>query len=180
MKSTQVLLRDNVDHLGKVGDVVDVAPGYARNFLYPRGLAIHATPENVAVMARKRARQDAVEAERMAELQVVADAIEGVAVELEAKCDPTGSLYGSVGAALIVAELAKAGHTVEERQVRLEHPIKEVGEHEVPIHIYAELNAMLKVTVRPEGGELPPAPEPEPVDDEDERDFDAPDEAGAV
>lgn len=180
MKSTQVLLRDNVDHLGKVGDVVNVAPGYARNFLYPRGLAIHATPENIAVMARKRARQDAVEAERTAELQHVADAIEGVAVEIEAKCDPTGSLYGSVGAAQIVAELAKAGHTVEERQVRLEHPIKEVGEHAVPVHIYAELSATLTVTVRPEGGELPPAPEPEPVDEDEEREFEAPDEAGAV
>lgn len=178
MKSTQVLLRDNVQHLGKVGDVVHVAPGYARNYLYPRGLAIHATPENIAVMARKRARQDAIEAERMAELQHVADAISGVAVEIEAKCDPTGSLYGSVGAAQIVAELAKAGQTIEERQVRLEHPIKEIGEHEVEIHIYAELNATVKVAVRPEGGELPPEPEPTPEEqaaNEREEAFEAPD-----
>lgn len=169
MKSTQVLLRDNVAHLGKVGDVVQVAPGYARNFLYPRGLAIHATPENITVMARKRVRQDVVDAERMAVYQIVADKIEGVAVTIEAKCDSTGSLYGSVGASQIAAAMIAAEHAVEERQIRLDHPIKEIGDHEVQVHIHAELNATIKVVVQPEGGVLP-APPPEAVieDDEDE------------
>jgi large subunit ribosomal protein L9 len=170
MKSTQILLRDNVAHLGKVGDVVQVSPGYARNFLYPRGLAIHATPENIAVMARKRVRQDAVDAERMAVCQIVADKIEGVSVTIEAKCDSTGSLYGSVGAAQIAAAMVAAEHAVEERQVRLDHPIKEIGEHEVQVHIHAELNATIKVVVQPEGGVLP-APRPEAVIEDDDDDY---------
>jgi large subunit ribosomal protein L9 len=147
MSSTKVLLRDNVANLGKVGDVVNVAAGYARNFLYPRGLAIIASPDNVKVMARKRARQDAVEAERMAEFKVIAARIEGVRVEIDAKADETGSLYGSVSAAQIVAKLAAAGHTIEERQVRLEHPLKSVGEHAVPVHVHGDLDVTITVVV---------------------------------
>jgi len=152
VKSTKVLLRDNVANLGKVGDVVNVAPGYARNFLYPRGLAIIASPDNVRVMARKRARQDAVEAARMAEFQAVAAKIQGVRVEIAAKADETGSLYGSVGAAQIVAKLANAGHTIEERQVRLEHPLKALGEHQVAIHVHGDLDAAITVVVVAEAG----------------------------
>jgi len=147
MSSTKVLLRDNVANLGKVGDVVNVAAGYARNFLYPRGLAIIASPDNVKVMARKRARQDAVEAQRMAEYQVVAARIQGVRVEIDAKADETGSLYGSVSAAQIVAKLAASGHTIEERQVRLEHPLKSVGEHAVPVHVHGDLDVTITVVV---------------------------------
>jgi large subunit ribosomal protein L9 len=147
VKSTKVLLRDNVANLGKVGDVVNVAPGYARNFLYPRGLAIIASPDNVRVMARKRARQDAVEAARMAEFQALAAKIQGVRVEISAKADETGSLYGSVGAAQIVAKLATAGHTIDERQVRLEHPLKALGEHQVAIHVHGDLDAAVTVVV---------------------------------
>jgi len=93
-----------------------------------------------------------VEAARMAEFQAVAAKIQGVRVEIAAKADETGSLYGSVGAAQIVAKLANAGHTIEERQVRLEHPLKALGEHQVAIHVHGDLDAAITVVVVAEAG----------------------------
>ena len=90
MKNVEILLRDNVTDLGKVGDVVLVRPGYARNYLLPMGLAIHATQENIRLMARRRARQDAEDAARVAELDAVAQKIAGAHVKTSAKADEFG------------------------------------------------------------------------------------------
>lgn len=153
MKSKKVLLRETLDGVGKVGDIVTVAPGFARNFLYPRGLAIEATADNVRALARKRARYEAEEAARLAEIRGLAAKLEGVRIEVTAKADETGSLYGSVGAATIVEKLAAAGHSVEERAVRLEHPLKSVGEHPVEVHVHGDLNATVTVVIAAEAVE---------------------------
>lgn len=153
MKSKKVLLRETLDGVGKVGDIVTVAPGFARNFLYPRGLAIEATADNVRALARKRARYEAEEAARLAEIRGLAAKLEGVRIEVTAKADETGSLYGSVGAATIVEKLAAAGHSVEERAVRLEHPLKSVGEHPVEVHVHGDLNATVTVVIAAEAAE---------------------------
>ena len=150
MKNVEILLRDNVTDLGKVGDVVKVRPGFARNYLLPMGLAIQATPENVRLMARRRARQDAEEAARFAELDAVVERMSDVRVTARAKADETGSLYGSVSAAAIAELLTAAGHPVDERQVRLDAPLKDVGEHTVSIHLHAERNVDVKVIVEAE------------------------------
>lgn len=150
MKNVQVLLRDRVDHLGKVGDVVNVAAGYARNFLLPKGLAIQATAENVRLMARKREKVDAEEAELRAEHEKLIAKLSEVRLQLIERADETGSLYGSVSAATIAAKLSEAGHAVDEKQVRLETPIKSVGEHPVTIHIHGELEAQVVILVAAE------------------------------
>lgn len=147
MKSVEILLRDNVEHVGKVGDVVKVAAGYARNYLFPMGLAILATPENVALMARRRARQDAEEAARNAHFIERVEALSAVTVETTERADETGSLYGSVSAAQVAELLVAAGQSVEEKDVRLEAPIKSVGEHEIQVHVHGDMNATVKLTV---------------------------------
>ncbi len=151
-KSMKVLLRENVADLGKVGDLVRVSAGYARNFLLPRKLAIDATQQNVAVMAKRRARQDAEEAQRDEEYKAAVERLAGVSVSIAERADDTGSLYGSVGAAAIARALADAGHRVEERQVRLEHPLKTVGEHEVVVHVHGDFEAKVTVVVSAQAG----------------------------
>ena len=150
MKNVEILLRDNVTDLGKVGDVVRVRPGYARNFLLPMGLAIHATPENVKLMARRRVRQDAEDAARDAELNAVAEKIAGAHVKTAAKADESGSLYGSVGAAQIAELLTTAGFPTDERSVHLEAPLKNLGDHSVSIHVHGDRNVDVTVSIEAE------------------------------
>jgi large subunit ribosomal protein L9 len=147
MKNVEILLRDRVDHLGKVGDVVSVAAGYARNYLLPKGLAIQATPENVRLMARKRAKVDAEEAAQRAEHEQLVATLSEVRLQLVERADETGTLYGSVSAAMIATKLTEAGHPVDEKQVRLEHPLKSTGEHPVKIHIHGDLDAEVVILV---------------------------------
>ena len=143
----KVLLRENVADLGKVGDLVRVSGGYARNFLLPRKLAMEATEQSIAVMAKRRVKQDAEEAVRDAEFLAVVERLSGVSIAIAERADESGSLYGSVGAAAIARSLTEAGHGVEERQVRLEHPLKTVGEHKVLVHVHAQYEASVTVVV---------------------------------
>lgn len=147
MKSVEILLRENVEHIGKVGDVVKVAAGYARNYLFPMGLAILATPENVALMARRRARQDAEEAARNAHHLERVEALNAVTIETSERADDTGSLYGSVSASQVAELIVAAGYQVKDSDVRLEAPIKSVGEHQIPVHVHGDMNASIKLTV---------------------------------
>jgi len=152
MKNLNVLLRENVEPLGRIGDVVRVRPGYARNYLLPRKLAVEATPENVRAMERKRARHEAEEQQREAEVGARIEALGKITLSVVEKADATGTLYGSVSAATIVKLLARAGVTVEEKDVRLEEPIKSVGSHEIPIHVYGEHYAGIQIVVEAEAG----------------------------
>ena len=152
MKNQHVLLRENVPSLGKIGEVVRVRSGYARNYLMPRKLAVEATPENVRLMERKRARVEAEEQQREAEVGARIEALGKITLSVVEKADATGTLYGSVSAAAIVKLLSKAGVTVEEKDVRLEEPIKSVGTHEVPIHVWGEHYAGIQIVVEAEAG----------------------------
>jgi large subunit ribosomal protein L9 len=148
-KNVQVLLREDVANLGRVGDVVNVAPGYARNFLLPHKLATQATADNLAAMTRKRARLEAEEAQSRALLEAAVARLEGVRLSFTERADEGGNLYGSVTAALISRQLAEQGHQVEERHVRLEQPIKSVGEHTVELQLPGGLTAKVTVAIEP-------------------------------
>lgn len=150
MATTKVLLRETVKDLGIVGDVVDVAPGYARNFLLPKKIATFATPENIKAYAKKRERYQAELAAREAEIQARVEALGSVKVSTTEKADETGSLYGSVSAANIAALLDAAGHPVDEKAVRLDEPIKNVGTYEVPIHVHGDHFAGIQLVVEGE------------------------------
>jgi len=146
-RSMDVLLRENVRQLGICGDVVRVSTGFARNYLFPRRLAVHATAENKRSLARRAARM-AVEAEtHRARVAATLAALAEIELETVQRADEQGHLYGSVSAALVVELLARAGFSVEERNVRLATPIKTVGTHAVPIHVHGEENAEVRVTV---------------------------------
>ena len=144
---TEVLLRENVKELGRCGDVIRVAPGYARNYLLPRRIAVAATEDNKRAMQRRRAVLDAEEAQRDAEIQSRVAALSGVVVKTSGKADEGGRLYGSVNAANVAALLAAAGHAIEEKAIRLDAPIKQVGTHAVKVHVHGEHLAEIQVVV---------------------------------
>ncbi len=147
MKRVQILLRDNVENVGRCGEVVQVAAGYARNFLLPKRMAVPATPENVKMMQRRRSRLDAEDAALLADVQSRIAAMAGVTIETAERSDENGRLFGSVSASTIVRLLAERGFDIEERDVRLDQPIKAVGRHEVAVHVHAEHSAVVAVEV---------------------------------
>ena len=146
----EVILREDVQSLGKAGALVRVKPGYARNFLLPRGLAFEATEGNKKrILAESKARE-ARTAQDRAEARAVADQLAGVAVTVQAKAGEGERLFGSVTAQDIAAALERAGHAIDKRKIELPHPIKQLGEHQVPVRLHAEVQAVLRVTVVPE------------------------------
>lgn len=166
MKIMEVLLRENIDPLGRCGDIVRVKAGYARNYLLPGRLAISATDDNKKAMARRRLRLDAEEAERQAEIEIRVKVLETVKLETTVKADETGRLYGSVNAAQVVELLAAEGKQVDEKAVRFDVPIKMVGTHTVHLHIHGERHAEISIEVLREGGmpEVVAAPEEAPAE----------------
>ncbi|MGH7152055.1 MAG: 50S ribosomal protein L9 [Planctomycetota bacterium] len=159
-RHVQVLLRENVEKLGKIGEVVRVRPGFARNFLLPRRLAVTATPDNVRRTDKEKGKRATEDAARLEVFRALATRIAAAAVNIEAKVGEEGRLYGSVGPAQIAASFVALGFSVEEKQIRLEHPIKERGVFPVRIHLHPEVEVETKVWVVEEKGTAPaPAPE---------------------
>jgi large subunit ribosomal protein L9 len=152
VKTVEILLREHIGDLGKCGDIVRVKSGYARNYLLPQRLAVAATPDNMKAMERRRLRLDAEEAEQMAAIETRILVIQGATLTTTQKADENGHLYGSVNAGTVVELLASQGKKVEEKDVRIDKPIKAVGAHTVRIHVHAERYAEVTVEVQPEGG----------------------------
>ncbi len=150
MRSISILLKENVKDLGMIGDVVSVSPGYARNYLLPRQLAVSATPENVKMLERRRARYEAELAEHEKDVSKRIELLGRLQLRTKQKADDGGNLYGSVNVTLVAQLLMEAGHQVDERDVRLDEPIKTLGAHEVPIHVHGEHYAGVQVVVEPE------------------------------
>jgi large subunit ribosomal protein L9 len=146
-RNVEVLLRENVKDLGRCGDVVKVSPGFARNFLYPRKIAMEATAENKKAMARRRLVLDALEAKKTAEVVALVATLNGLELKTSARSDEQGHLFGSVNAANIVELLREKGHGFEEKAVRLEAPIKQVGSHPVKLHVHGDHHAEIVVVV---------------------------------
>lgn len=145
-----LILRSDVDNVGKKGDVVDVADGFARNFLMAKGLAIKATPGAVAQasgMRRARAVKDARDRESA---EQVARVLVTKVIRITGRAGPEGRLFGSVTTAdLVAAVQEQAGVTLERKRVHLEEPIKALGTHEVPVRLHPEVEFRLPVEVVP-------------------------------
>jgi large subunit ribosomal protein L9 len=150
LKNVEVLLRENVAELGRCGDVVTVRPGYARNYLLPKRLAVPASEDNKRLMVRRRAQLDAEEAARNQELDARVAALAALQLATAQKADENGHLYGSVSPAVVAELLRGAGFELDEDDVRLEAPIKTVGTHAVRVHLHAERYADVSVEVRAE------------------------------
>ncbi len=144
-----ILLKDR-RALGKRGEVVEVKPGFARNFLLPQGLALEATPGNRKVFEQQRARIEAESAREREAAQEVASSIEGTRIVIHKRASDAETLYGSVTATEIADALEEKGISVDKRRIDLEGGIKTIGDHHVLIHLYSEVSAELVVTVLPE------------------------------
>ena len=165
----EVVLLSDVDKLGLRGDVVDVARGYARNFLLPRKLAEPATPRLLAELRKREAQRARHEARSVEHAQEIAELLRTTALQLEMKAGPTGALFGSVTPTDIADELWRARKVrVDRRKIGLSEPLKRVGRYEVPVEIFENVEAEVTVLVIPEGGQLPPAElEPPAAEGED-------------
>ena len=149
----ELLLIQSVDQLGKQGDVVEVKPGYAKNYLLPQGLATFATEHHKRMVDKHRARLRSIEEQRLVGLRTTAEEMGKQSVTIEANANDEGHLYGSVGAPEIVAALKRSEITITEDQVRLEGPLKELGLYTVKIHVGHEIEGELKVWVVPTVGD---------------------------
>jgi large subunit ribosomal protein L9 len=145
----ELLLIQSVNHVGVQGDVVEVKRGYAMNFLLPQGLATIATDHHKRMVEKHKAKLQAIQSARLAGLRNLSQEISRQSVTIEANANDEGHLYGSVGAAEIVAALKRNEVTVTADQVRLQGPLKELGLYTVLIHLGHEVEAELKVWVVP-------------------------------
>ena len=143
----QVILRERIEQLGDAGEIVDVKPGYGRNYLIPKGLAYEATAANKRRLEAERARTAAKEAETMGEAQKRAAAIEGISLTFHARAGQEGKLFGSITSADIAEKLAEQGVTIDRRQIELDEPIKALGVTSVPIRLHTSVRPEVKVWV---------------------------------
>jgi large subunit ribosomal protein L9 len=143
----ELLLKQNIEHLGRIGDVVKVKSGYARNYLLPRGLAVMVTKSNVAEIERARALAMAEETKRVAGLRDLAAKLAEASVTIEGRANAEGHLFGSVTNSNVAAALREKGLAVEDKQVRLENPLKEIGVYDVAVHLHADVESKVKVWV---------------------------------
>ncbi len=144
----QIILLEKVENLGNIGDIVKVKSGYGRNFLLPKGKAKMATKENVAEFEKVREELERQAAQELTTAQQRAESIDGTTIEIKAKAGSEGKLFGSVGTVDIAEACEAKGITIERREVRLaDGPLRIVGEHDVEIHLYTDVNAMIKVNI---------------------------------
>jgi large subunit ribosomal protein L9 len=152
----EVILLERVEKLGRIGDVVSVKPGYARNFLLPRGKALRATEANRARFETDRAHLEAENAKRRATAETDAKAIDGVSFVLIRQASNAGALYGSVAARDVAEALAASGHRVAKSAVVMDRPIKTLGLHAVKVVLHPEVAVHVTANVArsPEEAEL--------------------------
>jgi large subunit ribosomal protein L9 len=160
--SMEVILKEHVEHLGQRGDVVKVANGYARNYLLPRKLALAVTAENKRQIERERAKAEAKEAEELKDAQALLARVEATGIVITRRVGENNALYGSVTTADIAEALAARQLTVDRRKIQLAEPLKTLGEHVVPVKLYRDVIANLKVTVAAAGSAAGPAGPQEP------------------
>ncbi len=144
----EVILLEKVENLGNLGDLVKVKPGYARNYLLPKGKAKRATPENIAEFEARRAELERLAAEALAAAQNRKAQLEGLEVTIPVKAGEEGRLFGSIGTADIAEAITKAGVKVKRQEVRMpEGPIRVIGEYEITLHLHSDVDAVVKVNV---------------------------------
>jgi len=143
----EVILREDIEKLGGRGDVVKVAPGYARNFLLPRRMAVVATDANRKIIEQERQAHLRREAKLEGEAQGLANLLSGVSITISRKAGENDQLFGSVTANDIAESLAARKYTVERRRIQLDEPIRTLGEHKVAVRLHRNVTAEVTVNV---------------------------------
>ena len=158
----EIILLETVERLGQLGDVVRVRPGYARNYLIPQGKARYATAENLAEVRARREELERKAQEARTAAEQRRDALAGLAVAVQAETNPDGKLFGSVGATEIARAVSATGTPLERQEIRLpDGPLRELGEHEITVHLHPEVETAVRVTV--ESGSVVELPEDQPA-----------------
>ncbi len=161
----QVILRQDVEKVGLRGEVVDVAAGFARNYLLPRRLAEPAAPGRVAELEKLAAGRAQHEAQSFEQAQELVQKLEGSELRFDVQAGDTGTLFGSVTATDIADRVWESQRVrIDRRKLDLPESIKRIGRYEVPVELFADVTATLRLAVVPEGGELPPEEELEALD----------------
>jgi large subunit ribosomal protein L9 len=155
----EVILRSDLDKVGLRGEVVNVTRGYARNFLFPRGLADEATPARVAEVRKVEERRSRSESKTFEDAQAVADKLGKVELRFDVKAGPTGSLFGSVTPTDIADQLWEKHKVRVDRRRIGGDPLRRIGRFQVPIELFQDVTVEVRTLVVPEGGELPPEEE---------------------
>ena len=144
----KVVLRSDVSGIGRKGDVREVANGYARNYLLPRGLAFKATPGVEAQAEGMRRARSLKQASELADAKVLAEALSGAPLRIAVRAGKEGKLFGSVGSSDIASAIStQLGLTIERRQIELPEPIKAVGTYQVPVELHSELTVPVTVEI---------------------------------
>jgi large subunit ribosomal protein L9 len=163
----KVILTRDVENLGQTGDVKNVAPGYARNYLIPNGLAIKATPGAMKEFERHQAAEARREDRLAARAEALVQRLSEVTLIFEAKASEKGRLFGSITTVDIAEALEReVGEKFDRRKHILSDPLRQVGEHIIPVRLTADIVTEVKAMVKPEGGELPEATPDEPAAEE--------------
>ena len=143
----QIILLERVPKLGQMGEVVNVKPGYARNFLIPHGKALRATKSSIEDFEKRRAQLEARNLERKQDAQAAAAKVEGQMVTLLRQASETAQLYGSVNARDVAVAFTEAGISLDRQQVRLDQPLKTLGLHDVTVALHPEVEVTVKVNI---------------------------------
>jgi large subunit ribosomal protein L9 len=143
----KVILKSDVERLGKTGDVVTVAAGYARNYLLPRGLALEATARSVEQIEIDRKRAEKALQQRAADAAALAQKLEQLSLTISKQAGESDKLFGTVTAMEIAEALEKEGHEIDKRKVELEEPIKTLGIYTVPVRLHTDVTAKVKLWV---------------------------------
>ena len=146
----EVILREDIEKLGNRGQVVNVAPGYARNFLLPKRLAVAATSANKKIVEQERQAHLKREAKVLGDAQELGKMMGSVSVSISQKAGENDQLFGSVTSKDIAEAIARQGYNVERRQVLLEEPIKQLGEYRVPVRLHRDVTIEVPVMVTKE------------------------------
>ena len=163
----QVILREDIEKVGLRGEVVDVAPGFARNYLLPRKLAEPASPGRVAEIEKLAARRSQHEAQSFEQAQELVQKLESTELRFDVQAGETGTLFGSVTATEIADRVWETQRVrIDRRKLDLPESIKRIGRYEVPVELFTDVTATLRLAVVPEGGELPPEEELQALDAE--------------
>ena len=156
----KVVLREDVDKVGLRGEVVDVAPGFARNYLLPRKLAETATPAKVAELRKLEDKRARHEAQSFEQAQEILQRVEAAELRFDVPAGETGTLFGSVTATDVAERLWETEKVrIDRRKLDLPESIKRIGRYQIPVELFADVTATLRIAVVPEGGELPPQEE---------------------
>jgi large subunit ribosomal protein L9 len=143
----KIILRENVEHLGTVGEIVNVRDGYARNFLIPRGSAYYASPKAIRILDGEKKQYEARMSKLKTEAEILAAKLTETQVSIAMQVGEEGRLFGSVTNQMIAQELADKGFNIDRRLIMLDEPIKSIGEFEVKIKLHTDVHAPLKVWV---------------------------------